>query len=209
MLHKYRTIVYNNSVTNKLSTIERMIKMNELNVQIEFINYTKDYTGEESVFYFEDLTEAIEWKDEYFNTHKDDEIGLTYFKIENTDMIRHETLESVEEFSMSHSDEMEKCIAIIEHGYADTLNDALEFYNDYCYVMHGHNELDAFENYLEETYFFENLPKQFRYYIDIDAIKRDFDCDGVLSIIELSTEAGYRDHSPIYQYLFIHRSSKK
>ena len=180
-----------------------MIKMNELNVQIEFINYTKDYTDEESVFYFEDLTEAIEWKDEYFNTHKDDEIGLTYFKIENVDMIRYETLESVEEFLMNHSDEMEECITIIEHGYADTLNEALEFYNDYCYVVHGHSELDAFENYLEDGCYFEDVPEHIRHYIDTDAIKRDFTLSGDLTIIELSTVAGYRDYLPIYQYLFI------
>ena len=176
--------------------------MNELKMQIEFINYTKDYTDEQSVFYFEDLTEAIEWKNEYFNTYKDDEIGLTYFKIENVDMIRYETLESVEEFLYENENEIEKCIAIIEHGYADTLNEALEFYNDYCYVIHGHNELDAFEEYLEDNCYFENVPEHIRYYIDTDAIKRDFECDG-LTIIELPSEAGYRDYLPIYQYLFI------
>lgn len=202
-MHKYRIIVYNNSVTNKTIDYRKDEKrMNELKMQIEFINYTKDYTNEQSVFYFEDLREAIEWKNEYFNTHKDDEIGLTYFKIENVDMIRYETLESVEEFLMHHSDEIEDCIVIIEHGYADTLNEALEFYNDYCYVMHGHSEIDAFEEYLEETCYFENVPKHIRYYIDIDAIKRDFEYDG-LTIIELSTVAGYRDYLPIYQYLFI------
>ena len=179
-----------------------MIKMNELNVQIEFINYTKDYTNEQSVFYFEDLTEAIEWKNEYFNIYKDDEIGLTYFKIENTDMIRYETLESVEEFLMNHSDEVEQCIAIIDCGYADTLNNALEFYNDHCFVMCGHNELDAFENYLDDICYFEDVPDYIRHYIDIDAIKRDFEYSG-LTMIELSTEAGYRDYLPIYQYLFI------
>ena len=178
--------------------------MNELKMQIEFINYTKDLScDEQSVFYFEDLTEAIEWKDEYFNKHKDDEIGLTYFKIENVDMIRYETLESVEEFLMNHSDEIEPCIAIIEHGYADTLNDALEFYNDRCFVMCGHSELDAFEEYLEETCYFENVPEHIRHYIDIDAIKRDFEYGGELTITELSTEASYRDYLPIYQYLFI------
>lgn len=177
--------------------------MNELKMQIEFINYTKDYTNEQSVFYFEDLREAIEWKNEYFNTHKDDEIGLTYFKIENVDMIRYETLESVEEFLMNHSDEIDECITIIEHGYADTLNEALEFYNDYCFVMHGHSEIDAFEEYLDEICFFENVPEHIRHYIDIDSIKRDFEYSGDLNIIELSTEAGYRDYLPIYQYLFI------
>lgn len=178
--------------------------MNELKMQIEFINYTKDLScKEQSVFYFEDLTEAIEWKNEYFNTHKDDEIGLTYFKIENVDMIRYETLESVEEFLMNHSDEIDRCIAIIEHGYADTLNDALEFYNDYGYVMHGHSELDAFEDYLYEMDYFRDVPERIRDYIDIDAIKRDFKLSGELTIIELSTEAGYRDYLPIYQYLFI------
>ena len=180
-----------------------MIKMTELNVQIEFINYTKDYTDEQSVFYFEDLTEAIEWKDEYFNTHKDDEIDLTYFKIENVDMIRHETLESVADFLDENENEIDECIAIIEHGYADTLNDALEFYNDRCFVMHGHSELDAFEEYLEETCYFENVPEHIRYYIDIDAIKRDFTFSGDLTIIDLPTVAGYRDYLPIYQYLFI------
>ena len=178
--------------------------MNELKMQIEFINYTKDLScKEQSVFYFEDLTEAIEWKNEYFNTHKDDEIGLTHFKIENVDMIRYETLESVEEFLMNHSDEIEKCIAIIEHGYADTLNNALEFYNDRCYAMHGHSELEAFEEYLDDIYYFENVPHYIRHYIDIDAIKRDFECGGDLTIIELPTVAGYRDYLPIYQYLLI------
>ena len=177
--------------------------MNELKMQIEFINYTKDYTNEQSVFYFEDLTKAIEWKDEYFNSHKDDEIGLTYFKIENTDMIRHETLESVEEFLMNHSDEIDQCLAIIEHGYADTLNEALEFNNDRCFVVCGHNEIDAFENYLDDICYFEDVPDYIRHYIDIDAIKRDVECSGDLTIIELPTEAGYRDYLPIYQYLFI------
>lgn len=177
--------------------------MNELKMQIEFINYTKDYTDEQSVFYFEDLTEAIEWKNEYFKTHKDDEIGLTYFKIENVDMIRYETLESVEEFLVNHSDEIDPCLAIIEHGYADTLNEALEFNNDRCFVMCGYSELDAFEEYLEETCYFENVPDHIRHYIDIDAIKRDFKLSGDLTIIELPTVAGYRDYLPIYQYLFI------
>ena len=202
-MHKSFIAVYNNSVTNNYRLSERMIKMNELNVQIEFINYTKDYTSEQSVFYFEDLTEAIEWKDEYFNTHQDDEIGLTYFKIENVDMIRHETLESVANFLDENENEISECIAIIEHGYADTLNDALEFYNDRCFVMCGHSELDAFEEYLEETCYFENVPEHIRHYIDIDAIKRDFEYGGELTITELPTVAGYRDYLPIYQYLFI------
>ena len=206
MLHKYRITVYNNSVTNKTTDYRKddIIMMNELKMQIEFINYTKDLScDEQSVFYFEDLMEAIEWKDEYFNTHKDDEIGLTYFKIENVDMIRYETLESVEEFLDENENEIEKCIAIIDHGYANTLNDALEFYNDHCYVMHGYSELDAFEEYLEEICYFENVPEHIRHYIDIDAIKRDFEYSGDLTIIKLPTEAGYCDYLPIYQYLFI------
>ena len=79
-MHKSFVVVYNNSVTNKTIDYRKdddVIMMNELKMQIEFINYTKDYTNEQSVFYFEDLREAIEWKNEYFNTHKDDEIGLT------------------------------------------------------------------------------------------------------------------------------------
>lgn len=178
--------------------------MNELKMQIEFINYTKDYTGEESVFYFEDLTKAIEWYDDYIESYPDDEISCTYFKVYNVDLMPDiEMIREVYEYAKNNSaEELEMACMIIEHGYADKLDNALKFYNDHCYVMHGHSEIDAFEEYLEETCYFENVPKHIRYYIDIDAIKRDFEYDG-LTIIELSTVAGYRDYLPIYQYLFI------
>ena len=179
--------------------------MNELKVQIEFINYTKDLScDEQSVFYFEDLTEAIEWYDNYIESYPADEISCSYFKVYNVELMQDiEMIREVEEYAKNKSaDELEIACTIIEHGYADKLDNALEFYNDRCYVMHGYSELDAFEEYLEETCYFENVPDHIRNYIDIDAIKRDFKFSG-LTIIELSTEAGYRDYLPIYQYLFI------
>ena len=180
--------------------------MNELNVQIEFINYTKDLScDEQSVFYFEDLTEAIDWYDDYIERYPHDEISCTYFKVYNVELMQDiEMIREVEEYAKNKSaDELERACTIIEHGYADKLDNALEFYNDYCFVMHGHSELDAFEEYLDEIFYFENVPEHIRHYIDIDAIKRDVECSGDLTIIELPTEAGYRDYLPIYQYLFI------
>ena len=45
-------------------------------MQIEFINYTKDFTGEQSVFYFEDVTEAIEWHDNYLEQYPPSSVFL-------------------------------------------------------------------------------------------------------------------------------------
>ena len=128
-------------------------------MQIEFINYTKDLTCEESVFYFEDSTEALAWYDDYIEQYPDDETGCTYFA--------------------AYGVELPACVDVIKEM------EALETLNDRGYIISGHGKLDAFENFLDDICFFDGVPERLRWYMDVNAIMRDFECDG-LTIIELS-----------------------
>ncbi|MGL5189758.1 MAG: hypothetical protein ACRCXT_14400 [Paraclostridium sp.] len=44
---------------------------------------------------------------------------------------------------------------------------------NYMY-MDGNNELDAFDNYLIETGFYESIPEHIKYYIDVEKVYRDY-----------------------------------
>lgn len=155
-------------------------------MQIEFINYTKDLTCEESVFYFEDVTEALAWYSDYMEQYPDDEVGCTYFSAYGTELVPSvDMLEEFEELAKTHDDqEIEAGCILINYGYDDTLAGALETLNDRCYFIHGHGKLDAFENYLDEMDYLHGVPEHIRYHIDFDSILRDFECDGG-TIVEL------------------------
>ena len=74
-------------------------------MQIEFINYTKDFTGEQSVFYFEDVTEATEWYDNYIEQYPDDETGCTYFSAYGVELPANvNTIKHFEELETKHNE---------------------------------------------------------------------------------------------------------
>ena len=150
-------------------------------MQIEFINYTKDLTCEESVFYFEDSTEALAWYDDYIDQYPDDETGCTYFSAYGVELPASVTMiKEFEELETKHGElEMEAAAQLINYGYANDFESAFELLDDRGYFISGHGKLDAFENYLD------GVPEHLRWYIDTDAIMRDFEFDG-LTIIELN-----------------------
>ena len=156
-------------------------------MQIEFINYTKDFTGEQSVFYFEDVTEAIEWRDNYVEQYPDDETGCTYFSAYGVELPASVTMiKEFEELETKHNElEMEAAAQLINDGYANDFESAFEVLDDRGYFISGHGKLDAFENYLDEICYLDGVPEHLRWYIDTDAIMRDFEFDG-LTIIELN-----------------------
>ena len=156
-------------------------------MQIEFINYTKDFTGEQSVFYFEDVTEAIEWHDNYLEQYPDDETGCTYFSAYGVELPASVTMiKEFEELETKHSElEMEAAAQLINYGYANDFESAFEVLDDRGYFISGHGKLGAFENYLDEICYLDGVPEHLRWYIDTDAIMRDFEFDG-LTIIELN-----------------------
>ena len=102
-------------------------------MQIEFINYTKDLScDEQSVFYFEDSTEAIQWYYDYMEQYPNDETGCTYFSAYGTELVPTiEMIEEFEELAKNHTDhEMEAACILINYGYDDTLRGALETLDD-------------------------------------------------------------------------------
>ena len=156
-------------------------------MQIEFINYTKDYTEEQSVFYFEDTTEAIHWYYGYREQYPNDETGCTYFSAHGVELMASvDVMREMEALELVHSPlEMEAAAQLINYGYDKDFTGELETLNDRGYIISGHGKLDAFENFLEDICFFDGVPERLRWYMDINAIIRDFECDG-LTIIELS-----------------------
>ena len=160
-------------------------------MQIEFINYTKDFTGEQSVFYFEDATEALAWYDNYMEQYPDDETGCTYFSAYGVELMASvDMIAEYEDLERTHdSHEMEAACLLIEYGHDDTLRGALDTLNDHCYFISGHGKLDAFENFLDDICYFDDVPEHIRHYIDIDAILRSWECDG-MTILELGDYSG-------------------
>ena len=142
-------------------------------MQIEFINYTKDFTGEQSVFYFEDVTEAIEWHDNYSEQYPDNETGCTYFSAYGVELPASVTMiKEFEELETKHSElEMEAAAQLINYGYANDFESAFDVLDD--------------RDYLDEICYLDGVPEHLRWYIDTDAIMRDFEFDG-LHIIELN-----------------------
>lgn len=160
-------------------------------MQIEFINYTKDYTEEQSVFYFEDSAEALAWYDDYIEKYPDDETGCTYFSAYGVELMASvEMIEEFEELAKNHTEhEMEAACILIDYGYDDTLRGALETLDDRCYFIHGHTKLDAFENFLDDIDYLHGVPEFIRWHIDFDSILRSFECDGC-TILELGDYSG-------------------
>lgn len=156
-------------------------------MQIEFINYTKDYTEEQSVFYFEDVTEAIEWHDNYLEQYPDDETGCTYFSAYGVELPASiDAMKQMVELETKRDElDMEAAAQLINYGYANDFESAFEVLDDRGYFISGHGELDAFENFLDEICYFDDVPEHIRHYIDIDAILRSWECSG-LTIIELN-----------------------
>lgn len=81
--------------------------------------------------------------------------------------------------------DMEAAAQLINYGYANDFESAFEVLDDRGYFISGHGKLDAFENYLDEIDYLHGVPEHLRWYIDTDAIMRDFEFDG-LTIIELN-----------------------
>ena len=161
-------------------------------MQIEFINYTKDLScDEQSVFYFEDVTEALEWHNKYVNQYPDDETGCTYFSAYGVKLPACvDTIKEFEALELVHGEyEMEAACVLVDYGYAETLRDAMDVLDDQCYFIQGHNKLDAFENYLDEIDFLHGVPEYIRWHIDFDSILRDFECDGMM-LVELGDYSG-------------------
>ena len=160
-------------------------------MQIEFINYTKDYTEEQSVFYFEDVTEALAWYSDYTEQYPDDEVGCTYFSAYGTELVPSvDMLEEFEELAKTHDDqEIEAGCILINYGYDDTLRGALDTLNDQCYFIQGHTKLDAFENFLDEIDYLHGVPEFIRWHIDFGSIMRNFEYDG-MTILELGDYSG-------------------
>ena len=157
-------------------------------MQIEFINYTKDLScDEQSVFYFEDSTEALAWYDDYIDQYPDDETGCTYFSAYGVELPACvDVIKEMEALELVHTPlEMEAAAQLINQGYDKDFTGALETLNDRGCIISGHGKLDAFENFLDDICFFDGVPERLRWYMDINAIMRDFECDG-LTIIELS-----------------------
>ena len=161
-------------------------------MQIEFINYTKDLScDEQSVFYFEDSTEALAWYDKYIEQYPDDETGCTHFSAYGVELMASvDMIAEYEALALVHDEhEMEAACLLIEYGYDDTLRGALDTLNDQCYFIQGHTKLDAFENYLDEIDFLHGVPEYIRWHIDFDSILRDFECDGMM-LVELGDYSG-------------------
>ena len=156
-------------------------------MQIEFINYTKDFTNDQSVFYFEDSTEAIAWYDDYTEQHPNDETGCTYFSAYGVELPACvNVIKQMEQLEARHTElEMEAAAQLIDYGYANDFESALDRLDDDGYFMRGHGKLDAFENFLDDICYFDDVPDHIRNYIDTYAIMRDFEFDG-LTIIELN-----------------------
>ena len=156
-------------------------------MQIEFINYTKDYTDEQSVFYFEDSTEALAWYDDYIEKYPDDETGCTYFSaygVELTACV--DMIKEYEELEKTRSKfEMEAMCQLIDYGYARTFEEASDRLENDCYIISGHGKLDAFENFLDDICYFDDVPDHIRDYVDIDGILRSWECGG-MTMIELN-----------------------
>ena len=160
-------------------------------MQIEFINYTKDFTGEQSVFYFEDVTEAIEWHDNYIEQYPDDETGCTYFSAYGVELPACvDMIKEFEELAKNHTElEMDAAAQLINYGYANDFESAFEVLDDRCYFIYGHTKLDAFENFLDEIDYLHGVPEFIRWHIDFDSIMRNFECEGMM-ILELGDYSG-------------------
>ena len=156
-------------------------------MHIEFINYTKDFTGEQSVFYFEDVTEAIAWYDNYMEQYPDDETGCTYFSAYGVELPASiDAMKQMVELETKRDElDMEAAAQLINYGYANDFETAFEVLDDRGYFISGHGKLDAFENYLDEIDYLHGVPDHLRWYIDTDAIMHNFECSG-LHIIELN-----------------------
>ncbi len=156
-------------------------------MQIEFINYTKDYTEEQSVFYFEDVTEAIAWHEDYTEQYPDDETGCTYFSAYGVELPASiDAMKQMVELETKRDElDMEAAAQLINYGYANDFESAFEVLDDRGYFISGHGKLDAFENYLDDICYLDGVPEHLRWYIDTDAIMRNFECGG-LHIIELN-----------------------
>ena len=156
-------------------------------MQIEFIKYTKDQTGEQSVFYFEDSTEALAWYDDYMEQYPDDETGCTYFSaygVELTACV--DMIKEYEELEKTRSEfEMEAMCQLIDYGYARTFEEAADTLENDCYIISGHGKLDAFENFLDDICYFDDVPDHIRDFVDIDGILRSWECGG-MTMIELN-----------------------
>ena len=127
-------------------------------MQIEFINYTKDLScDEQSVFYFEDSTEALAWYDDYIDQYPDDETGCTYFSAYGVELPACvNVIKEMEALELVHTPlEMEAAAQLINYGYDKDFTGALETLNDRGYIISGHGKLDAFENFLDDICFFD------------------------------------------------------
>lgn len=178
--------------------------MTTLNLQLEVTNYTCDMVY---CYEFEDMVKGIMMIEE----NPTDEIGVSYLSVEGTKIVP--TEENLE-FLMNHDEfEIESVVKFMEYETSNVtdlyeVKDYME--NRVGVSFHsGYNELDAFENYMEELGGVEFVENK-EWYFDYEKFKRDCDLSGdeytqnmdIDEFIEFCEEIGVLEDKEKLDYYF-------
>lgn len=148
----------------------------ELNVQMEFINYTWD-----EVFYYEDLTDGSSDLEIMFDEHPECEIGVTHFSVNGITVPYND--ENVS-YLLANPDMIDVVIIADALGMDMTdLKDTeidIECYHS-NYYFHGSNVVDCFEQLMDEIELF-TCPDFIKPYIDYEKLLRDYELSGMTVI---------------------------
>lgn len=182
-------------ITEKVES--KMNKFEQIKLQVEIINYTTDY-----VWYFEDLNEAVDTLENLRSKNESHEIGVSHFSVCGCDLTMSD--ENIEFIEKMDADTIIATVAYGENVHGIFCNMSLEeLYDDMennavVSFYYGNDEVDAFEEYVDELDLLHNVPENIRYYIDYEKMLRDYTFEG-LTVVELPYEGMER------KYMFVNR----
>ncbi len=157
------------------------------------IEILETYSGETHTF--NDPQEAMDWVAEVEEGYEEEEIEDFDFEVVGLEVFDYKfitpcTVDIVEELTEYDEEEVERMIALIQHGigFEDDLWRTQGYLEEATCISGYSNEEEAFEEYLEEIGWFEDIPMDRRCYINVGSVLYDYKCEGLTVVQVLSQD---------------------